>query len=266
MIYGGVSDSTGKFTFHSVSPGHYSAFIQSAAAGTGGYSDPVPFDVGDSDVADLLVQLKTGATIRGMVVTEGGEKATAGLSDLMINIHQIDIRMPYANGGPINSDGSFEVEGVRPGKNIIVVSVRTGTYGMYPVLRVEQAGRAIPDQILNVPSEGATEPVTIVLGYASGSISGSVHVVNGQIPAGVRFRAVAKLLGEPTGVRPAISSGEVDVRGNFLLPNLLPGSYEVTLYRFDRGTPPVSQQTVTVNKDAIARIEFSIDAALLQQR
>jgi len=61
-------------------------FNQTSNQGPKVYSDPLPFEVTDGDIADLEVKAQRGLSISGVVVTDGitDKKALATLSRLVV--------------------------------------------------------------------------------------------------------------------------------------------------------------------------------------
>jgi hypothetical protein len=103
LQYGSPSDRTGKFYFSGISPGHYSAFVRATLGGPAGYSDPVDFDVTDSKVTNLVVRVRAGATVRGMVVLNDPNDQAAAAALGITGLSQSD-RQFYALGGvPVRS-------------------------------------------------------------------------------------------------------------------------------------------------------------------
>jgi protocatechuate 3,4-dioxygenase beta subunit len=265
--YSSLSDRTGRFYFPGVSPGHYSAFVRGMEGGPAGYSDPVDFDVSDSKVTNLVVRVRAGATVRGMVVLNdpNDQAAAAALGTLQVYLNPIGNSTPMGGvAGQVNGDGSFQIKGAAPGKARISIFSREGLPN-YSVLRVQEGTRAVNDSTINIAADGNVEPVAIVVAYGSGSISGTVRLTNGGSLAGLKLRLVAKWLGAQTENGMPRTAAQVDARGNFFLERLVPGSYEIAFYTTSAKSGAAGQQTVIVNKGQVTQVTCTIDPNTLQQ-
>jgi len=267
MQYGSPSDRTGRFYFSGISPGHYSAFVRGTFGGPGGYSDPVVFDVSDSNVTNLVVRVRAGATVKGMVVLNdpNDRAAASALGTLLVYLNPIGNATPMGLAGQVNGDGSFQVKGVPPGRVRISITSREGGPPSYSVLRVEEDASAVNDATISISADGSVEPIAIVVAYGSGSISGTVRLTNGGSPAGLKLRLVAKWLGAQTENGMQRTAAQIDARGNFFLERLVPGSYEIAVYTMSAKSGAAGQQTVIVNKGQVTQVTCTIDPNALQQ-
>ena len=100
----------------------------------------------------------------------------------------------------------------------------------------------------------------VVLNYGAGVIRGVVKL-EGDISMGdVQMFASCKREGARD-----VTNSQVDVRGHFLIKNLSPGSYEVTVVVRPTkplpGTrpPPPQKQTVTVTNSSESEVTFVVD-------
>ncbi len=102
--------------------------------------------------------------------------------------------------------------------------------------------------------------VVVILG--TGSIRGTVKFEGGDLPTDARIFIGVRREGTPGGG----SGAPVDARGHFLINNLAPGTYEVTLYMVLAGPPqlsrrpfPPQKQMVDVVDDSEAQVTFTVD-------
>ena len=101
----------------------------------------------------------------------------------------------------------------------------------------------------------------LVFATASGIIRGRVVIEGGSLPAGM------SLLVSIGDARDADSNAErrvaaVDATGNFVIDNLLPGTYEVKVSPTSDGRPtglPEAKQTVSVAKDVPAEVTLVLN-------
>jgi len=147
------TNAKGEFRLEGVAPGKYAVMtVRSNFALNPDqpkvYTDPVPFEVTDSDVNDLEVKAQRGLIISGVVITDGitNKAALAGLSRLIVS----GLVMPNPTGiqtytnsatSPIAGDGTFQLEGLRPGK----VSLSVNAYSA-PELRGYKVSRVVSDR------------------------------------------------------------------------------------------------------------------------
>jgi hypothetical protein len=125
----------------------------------------------------------------------------------------------------VNADGSFRIEGLQAGKASIMV-IPPPDLRSLALSRVEHNGAPAPEGIDVDPGAQVTG-VRLVLIYGSLTLRGEVKIVGDVVPAGQKFYAQASRVDRPTQDS---RSGEVDVRGQFVIENLTPGEYEVRVF------------------------------------
>jgi protocatechuate 3,4-dioxygenase beta subunit len=67
---GTQTDANGKFQLEGLRPGRYAVYTVASSLENSTYSEPVDFDVTDSDVTGIELKLRRGATINGVAVLE----------------------------------------------------------------------------------------------------------------------------------------------------------------------------------------------------
>ena len=248
--YGGsaVTNSRGEFVTEGITSGRYSVFATSAfpsQEATEFYSDPVPFEVTEGDVSGLVVRLKRGATVTGVVTIEGvPDRAAAAQMLSAVRVYpriEVDRRQPGAVPPPIrpvnvNPDGTFRLTGLTPGK-LHIGTINESVKGL-STARVELNGANVLTGF--ELTEGAqVAGVNVVLVYGSGAVVGQTTYVNGTLPQGARVMAVARPAAQPQGAAGAGSrSSEVDGRGYFRIEGIPPGEYEVVVHVISFGGRP----------------------------
>ncbi|MFL6254898.1 MAG: collagen binding domain-containing protein [Pyrinomonadaceae bacterium] len=233
-----TTNERGEFVTDGLAPGHYAVFASMpfgpAPEPTEFYSDPVYFEVTDSDVSGLLVKLKRGATVSGVVSIEGvPDRAAVAQMFSAVRIYPY-LETPQQGGAMparpvnVNPDGSFRVTGLSPGK--LRLSTLNETLKNLTMTRVELNGANITGGY--ELTEGAqVTGVRIVLSYGSATIVGQTTYVNGTLPAGSRVMAFARLISQTPGTNFA-RSAEVDGRGYFRIEGMTAGEYEITVNVF----------------------------------
>src|SRR5215510_945979 len=89
---GTPTNSQGEFRVEGLSAGHYVVMLNprnfnpNIGASPQVYSDPVPFEILDSDVSNLEIKAQHGLGISGVVILEGFTEKTLGakMSDIVI--------------------------------------------------------------------------------------------------------------------------------------------------------------------------------------
>jgi hypothetical protein len=277
MMAGYASPSTptnanGEFRLEGVAPGKYAVMtLRNTFAPSPDqpkfYSDPVPFEVTDSDVSDLEVKAQRGPSISGVVIADGitNKAVLAGLSRLIVtgfaSPNPTGIQT-FANNttSPIAGDGTFQLEGLRPGKvTLSVVGTLAESKG-YTVSRVV-ADRELPNRQLDLAPGQNVSGVRIYLQYGSGVLKGEVKITGGTLPPDAIFTVYVQKENQTR-----VASSSVDARGRFIVTGIPAGTYEAVLQVFSfspdtlpPGFPRTQRQTVSVNDDSESQITFTLD-------
>ena len=168
----------------------------------------------------------------------------------------------------IASDGTFQADGLRPGKASFNPSSGAGTVPL-TLMRIERDGVTVPAIVIG-PGEHVTG-VRLVFAYGTGIVRGQVTVKGGALPQGTVFFVNARQ-GDSSGRFPSARS---DVRGNFVLERLPPGQYEIVVQPLMQSSPmsqelyrrfASSSQKVTVANGQTVAVTFNIDLTLPEQK
>lgn len=242
---GSQTDANGKFRLDNVQPGHYAAYVLTTGeAITTSYSDQTPFDVSDGDVSGVEIKIHRGGTISGVAVIENNfDPAVAALlqSVSLIAFSSTIGGPPSFSRSQISADGRFSLSGLAPGKvHINMMGFPTPPKGL-TLLRTEIDGIEQREGI-EVTAGAKITGARLVFGYGAGSIRGEVKAEEGILPVGLTV-----IISSTTGG--ARHSGAVDARGHFVVENIPPGSYEMSLMTFgpDRTTSTYTPAPRTVN-------------------
>jgi 5-hydroxyisourate hydrolase-like protein (transthyretin family) len=186
----------GGFEFAAVPPGKYTLEAY-PSDGRKGLSASVTVTVGDDDVADVIVPLGPGATVRGRVEFSGAaarpdattlEKARVGLVPIVLTpamLISIGTSGSVGHSGILSRDGSFSIEGVPPGRYLVnagqfgaawqtIESVST-TEGrsFQPVVEVVAAGT---DSLVVTMSDEAMATLEVTLALGKYELSNALRV------------------------------------------------------------------------------------------
>ncbi len=272
---GTPTNSQGEFRVEGLTPGRYVFMVSSPnfnplASGPKFYSDPVPFEVLDSDVTNLEVKARKGLTISGVIVPDGitDKNALARLSGLMV-MASVDPVQPavrvYQSGSAakVNPDRSFVLEGLSPGKVSLSVGAYSGPESQgFSLTRIERNGVAQANAI-DLAAGQSLSGVAVYVAYGSGVVLGQVKVEGGTLAGDAVLFVTLQRQGENTGWM----GSQVDSRGRFIVKGIAPGNYEVMLQimtlgaqtPMPRGFPRLQKQAVTVTENAEIEVTFTLD-------
>lgn len=270
------TNSQGEFRLEGVEPGRYaimassnSMFNQTSDQRPKVYSDPVSFEVSDGDVSNLEVKAQRGLSISGVIVTDGitDKKALATISRLVVSgfveptPNTIQSFMTGTTS-QIASDGTFQLDGLRPGKVQIDISGLTSPEArgltISRIVHERASGRRI-----DLAAGQSISGVRVYLAYGTGVIKGQIKVEGGTLPAdAIMFVSVQR----PSDMA-RVSSAQVDSRGRFVAQSIPTGTYEVVLQivsfgptnNLPRSFPRIQRQTVTVTDDSESEVLFTLD-------
>jgi len=260
-----TTNSRGEFRFESLSPGNYKAEAYSIEELPGGefYSDPVNFEVGAANIEKLEIRVHPCASISGaVVVLNADDAALDNLNSFVIIDSVTDER------GSVARDGSFRIGGLKPGK----IKIGAGPFGAqkFSVLRIERNGVEQPDGIV-VRAGEQISGVRVTVVPANCIIRGHVTIQGGPLPIdrSTRDPVALEAVARPPGV-PRSKSYErfpVDEKGDFVIKNLTPGTYDVDVAAtylnesFYKKQLASTKQTVTVIRDTPAQVALVLDVS-----
>lgn len=256
------TDAEGNFRFDGLISGRYAAFV-SPGEQSEDYSVPVTFEVIDGDVTGLVVKVRRGASISGMVSIEGtsDRSVLARVSQLRVVAYPESEQLAapfYGEGGRVNVDGSFRLVGLGPGKVRVMLGGWPPLKG-FSLLRVERDGVEQRAGLMQLSAGSQVSGVRVVLEYGTGVLRGQVRVENGQLPEGTRLYVSAR---RPSQSEPSLPGAEVDARGRFVMEGLPPGEYQLRmagrLGQRGQRIPPVVQN-VNVTNGTETEVTLTLD-------
>lgn len=254
-----VSNKDGEFKLENLSQGKYAVFAE-VPPDSDYRIDSVQFDVIDQDVTGLIVKTTRGASLSGTLVLEGIDDKTVHEKLREVRVSTYSATDTYTRtstqSGTVNADGSFRIGGLRAG----VVNFGLGMKRLQ-IVRVERAG-AVQPQGVEVKDREQVSGLRLIANYANASIQGVVKLDTGSLPANALAQVSVKRLGElPSPFSNSGGSAQVDAHGQFLIEELLPGTYEVmAVYATDpRSNWRRATQQVVVTSGAVANVTLTID-------
>ena len=241
--FGIQADDRGEFSFDGFASGHYSALATSEFYGGNFYGDPVNFEVVDHNVSGLELKAIQGLSVSGVVVADGvmTKDLLALLPGLRIFARVAsgaNSEVPTGGSSIVAPDGSFQVNGLRPGRVSIDAFASAPTYTRPSIARIEHDGIGV-NQGFDI--QQSVSGLRIIINHGTGAIRGTVRLEGGASLADSRIYVNSKREGERDG-----TGIVVDARGHFVIKNLAPGTYEVTVQgRFWRCRRSVSSASTT---------------------
>jgi protocatechuate 3,4-dioxygenase beta subunit len=262
---GNQTDANGKFKLEGLRAGRYVVSTFSIGQQNSTYSEPAPFEITDSDVSGIEIKLRLGATIAGVAILENSSDpaATALLQTitLVTSVEAKGLASPSFANSQIAADGSFRFSGLGPGKARIWIQPFPAVPKGLTLVRTELEGLDQPEGV-EVAAGANVTGVRLVFAYGTGSIRGEVKIEGGTLADGATLIIIVR--NRPGDNQKFFRSGEVDARNRFVLENIPPGNYEVTLRMMlsDSDVPGdlPGKQTVTVANGAETQVTMVFDA------
>jgi protocatechuate 3,4-dioxygenase beta subunit len=272
---GALTDQQGEARFEGLATGSYWTYIDNPTTGEGEhYSEPMSFEVTDSEIDDLVIRALRAAAVSGSVIVEGSNDPSvlAQLSNIRLQlVSRPDVKQhtPYAKSVTLQRDGSFRVGGLRP--SLVSFSLRTDSNApkSFSLARVEHNGVQQSSGIPVIAGQ-QVNGIRIVLAYGNGILRGQVRVVGGTLPEDAAMEVGLQMI-NPSGV--SVESGKravVDSLGRFAVEGLAAGTYEVWLRTWIKfaglpaGAPrpptyPNLKQRVNITAGNEASVNFVLD-------
>ena len=216
--------SDGSFEIRGVTPGAYYVIAQQHEANAQ-YTGRLPINVGNSNVENLEVVVGPGATISGRIRIDGGD-AQIKPTLAVVNLQPREFG-PFGGGGSgiVGADSTFSITNVTPGSYRINVGSRGGQ--QFYVKSVHAGDQELPERELTI-ADGTAQVLTVVLGTATGQVSGQVLADSGVATQGATVVLVPSTAARQAD-QPRIATA--DQNGKFSLPSVPPGDY--TVYAWD---------------------------------
>ena len=252
------STKDGEFKVENLPPGKYAVYLDSQTDSEW-ISEAVRFEVTDQDVDGLLIKTSRGGSISGVVVLDGTREPTAKIN---LAGHRIVVLLSGQNSqrslppADIDQNGSFRVTGLPAGHLMLALPLNRDHLRL---LRIERDGIVYRSGIEIKEREQITG-LRVVVSQANGTIRGVLKLPEGvALPAPARLAVYVRRIEDPTAF---ISPVEADSRGQFLVEDLVAGTYEFDIavvgVRDQRPRIPRPVQTVVVTNGAIADVTITL--------
>jgi len=264
----GPTNAQGEFQLEGLIPGQYAVYLM-PQGDSDWSSNPVNFEVKNSQVTGLEIKVRYGASISGQVAVEGTNDPAVRASLSQIQVYA-SVPSPESLSRPVISpvkvavDGSFRIAGLREGvARLYPIDLPKGL----ALLRIERDGVAERDGI-KLAAGAQVTGVRLVLGYGTGVLRGQVKIEGGVLPEGSHLLVYAQQAS--TGLN--VQTVEADARGQFRIESLVTGNYELTLEArppYSPGSPPSLllrvRQTAAVTNGAETEVIFTLDVSRVEK-
>ena len=260
---GEVTSANGEFRLENVTPGAYTVFT----FGIDGSDVPagsVSFVVTDHDVTDLLIKTKKGASLSGVVVMEGDNKAAKMLGSMRIEaiVQSTKVRMAPPPWSAVSQDDTFRINGLPSGQVRLALHFSIEGKQFY-IARIERNGMPASETI-SVKENEQIAGVTVVIRTLklTGSIRGQLKVEDGELPSVSQLGLLLWPLDE--NLQPmrqtSISPPQLDARGRFLSEGLPAGTYRLSVYGMGSPNPAAAwaTQDVVVTDDNVTEVTLTL--------
>jgi protocatechuate 3,4-dioxygenase beta subunit len=264
---GGAANARGEFQATGLAPGRYKVFAYpSPIEAVEWYSDSTNFEITDSDVSGIVVKLRRGSTVSGVVALEGvSDRAAVARILSGVRVYGFAERSggdgdpgSYVRPVTLAPDGSFRMTGVRPG--MIRLNINSELKGL-SFSRLEVGGVVQREGGVQVTEGAQVTGVRLVLVYGSAVLRGQLNFPGGGVPPqGTRMIVIVRRIGSPDD---HWSKGtEADTRGRFQLEGLAAGEYEVQARAFStngRGPALMSEaQRISIGEGGDVNISVTL--------
>jgi protocatechuate 3,4-dioxygenase beta subunit len=260
--YGGSANARGEFQATGLAPGRYKVFAyQNPLENVDWYSDATAFEVTDADVSGLVVKLRRGSSVSGVVTIEGVSDRAAA-ARMLAGVRVYGFADQGGDGGsqggyirpvPLAPDGSFRLTGVRPGR--LRINANSEVKGL-AFERVEVGG-AVQREGVEVAEGSQVTGVRITLVYGNAILRGQLNFPGaGGPPRGSRMAVIARRLSEADDHW--AKGTEADSRGRFQIEGLAAGEYEVQARVFGGGSPTFMSEPQRVSVGEGGEVTISI--------
>lgn len=262
------TNANGEFRFEGVMPGKYSVFI-APEMNTEVRAEPVPFEVVDHDITDLVIKAVKGSSVSGFVVLEGVEDpgAIAKLGNLFVSAmsQRSEGMMHFGSSGAVGSNGNFKLGGLSPG--VVHFGVGTRSFGgakrQVALVRIERDGIVQPNNLSIKDGEQVTG-VRLIIKTLTASIRGQVKFEDGELPANARMSIWVQPVDDGRSLNRTMymsSNPQIDSRGKFLIEGIAGGTYEINVGIFDAGrydSTKIFKQQVTVADNSVSDVTVTV--------
>jgi protocatechuate 3,4-dioxygenase beta subunit len=260
------TNSAGEFRLEGLSPNNYKVGVANPD-NRDFYSDQVEFEIVSGDVTGLEIKLSRSASISGVAVVEGSRDQAIIAALSKIELHAVGDSGTnlgdrlFVRTGTINTDGTFKISPVRPGRKRIRADTHMAS-NYISFIRMEQNGAEVKD--LDIEAGEQVSGVRLVFAYGAAVIAGRVEIIGGMLPQTAILDVIAFRDGRSSENLRDEKAARVDERKQFVIEGVAQGAYKVRLRAYDTATGalikiPNVEQMVTIAGNTRLEITLILD-------
>lgn len=262
----GTSDQSGEFKLENLPAARYTIKVAEERGETKSefFGSSSAFDIRDANVSGLELRVEKTLSVSGTVViantNDPSVLAKASQIQLLVQVSPNDRGPLTTNLVKPSSNLTFSASGLKPGQmRVHPNSEKQVTELGLRFLRMELGGTPIRD--VEIGHGKPLKELRVILVYGSGSLRGSVKLVNGSLPANAR---VAVNIQNGDGF---YAGGWIDPNGNFLLRALPAGNYNLTVTAEEPGKRtlgPETRQSISISENKVSTTDILLDLSTLK--
>lgn len=215
-------DSKGAFTANNVRPGQYTV-IANKMDGQNRQSAQTAVTVGDTDVTNVVLEMRPGLEAKGSMVLEGSDRKDFDFSSFFINMIPVDSSPFGGAGAQAKSDGTITISQLPPGH--YTPTVETGGAEGY-VQSIQVGGEDVYGKEVDAAAL-ASGGLRVVVRLDSAKVAGTVEIPE-ERKANLRSLAVLFMPADPRQRNSGLSIiARPDQTKSFEQKNVRPGDYLV---------------------------------------
>jgi Carboxypeptidase regulatory-like domain len=207
------SREDGTFELRNLQPGEYVLMASTNNRREQAYGRE-EVSIADSDITGVKLTLEPGVTVTGTVKLEGD--GPPGRLEIFLSDMEGAYGHAYSTVG--QSDGTFELHSIAPGKYAVGTEFRTD--GVY-LKSVRFGGQDVTHTMVDFTS-GVNGSLDVLLSPHAAEVSGTVKNKDGAAMAGVEVTLWPK-----QGLSKSVYRGSTDQNGDFRIAGLAPGDYYI---------------------------------------
>jgi protocatechuate 3,4-dioxygenase beta subunit len=211
-------DDEGKFEFQNAPPGKYTLTARMSMPGFRLLYAQQDLQIGNKDIIDFEIRLRTNPSIRGRLITEGGEPLPHDRTVLIFSNDEDPLNgMLGTFGAGVEPDGTFSLSSVSP---TVLHLELTGFPDNFYIRSARTDDADVLTDGLDV-TDHSVDSLVVIVGSKSGTVEGVVHGEHQEPIIG------AHVVLMPNSGRRPLKVVTTDQSGRFAIRGIAPGDYKI---------------------------------------